>query len=141
MWISSEPNHRLREAIAAAYAADSMPLAMTISAEAGALYHHLTGNTMGYPAEADTVEELQRYRLAALAGIIAAQLLEHFATDPAADDDGYLEYAAGAFLAHPRLTGEARPILEAIAPAALGTFGPIIAQALPHMFERRTDAG
>lgn len=141
MWISSEPSAALREAIADAYAADSMPLAMTVSAEAGALYHHLTGNTMGYPRHIETVEELQRYRIAALAGIIAAQLLEHCATDPAADDDDYLEFAAGAFMTHPRLTGEARPILEAIAPAALGTFGPIIAQALPHMFERRTDAG
>ncbi len=150
MATSSEPNQALRGAIAAAHAVAPQPLALSISAEAGALYHHLTGELLGYPADGETMADIERYRLAALAGAIGARLLEHCAddTDPEnlADPEELADTAADALLSYPRLTDEGRAILEAIAPVFgeqfVNVIGPILDQALPHLFaEGAPDAG
>lgn len=134
---SDEPNDALRQAIADAYRADSAPLALSVSAEAGALHHHLTGRPLGYPAEGETVADLERHRLAVLAGEIIAHLLEDLADTEDARDGAHLEAAAEALVAHPRLTDKGRDILTVLA----GAIGPALAGALPHLFEGRPDAG
>jgi hypothetical protein len=124
---STQPNDALRQAIIDTHSADSTQLSMSISAEAAALYRYLTGRELGYPADGTTVEDLERHRLAALGGVIAVELFQHFGNT---DDGTHLETAAEHFLGHPRLTEHAQAILEQLVNAV----GPVIAAALPHLF-------
>lgn len=121
---SSSPSDALRDDIANAHSHDSLPPALSISTEAQALYGHLTGRTLGYPTAADTVDQLARYRIAALASAIIVELIAHHA---ATGDEEYLETMAEEFLAHPTITEDAGPIVAAIASA----IGP----HLPHLIE------
>lgn len=128
METSENPSPELRTNIVNTMARRPIPAPAAISAEAKGIYRYLTGNTLGYPTEAETVTELSQYRLAALTGVALAELAANWADT---GDPTYIEVAANEFTKHPRAGEDAEAVIEPI----MAQLGPVVAAVLPHLIK------